>query len=265
MTSISYILAPSLFQLVIGKLQTGVISTAQDYHLVQEEIAKLEYRIPIFRDKIDSGLEFETALIKLFRILKSSINCLHNVLETLLSQSAELFIDCFIIEIKRLNHVFKTYFDQFLLAHPSFDPDISHYIPLVTLYPELYAPVPPPFPKTSQVPAPSQLLRFYQEEIEKRGGIVRVRDFSLKIAHLKSLRQEMIRLDGEDLGSLVFRRTLYRRITDTMSTLTQFSKDVSIITPREIRVHAYVFQADFTQLVARLDRHMVYRVTGNNS
>ena len=230
--------------------------------MVLDEIASLEYRIPVFKSKIDASLQFETALIKLFRVLKTSIGCLHMVLETLLPLSAELFIDCFIIEIDRLNRVFKLYFHQFLETHPSFDPDISHYIPLATLYPELYSPVPAEFPKSSQTPSRQELLRKYQDEIQSRGGLISVQDFPKKIVHLKSLRQEMIRLDGEDLGSLVFRRTLYRRITDTMSTLTQFATDVKIITPREIRVHAYVFHADFTQLVTRLQRHMVYRVTG---
>ena len=160
-----------------------------------------------------------------------------------------------------MNRVFKLYFHQFLEVHPSFDPDISHYIPLATLYPELYMPIPAEFPKTSQVPCRQKLMRMYQNEIQSRGGLIQVLDFPAKISHLKDLRHELIKLDGEDLGSLVFRRTLYRRITDTMSTLEQFASDATIITPKEIRVHAYVFHSDLTQLVNRLHRQMIYRIT----
>ena len=201
-------------------------------------------------------------MIHLYRVFRTSITCVHSVLEVLLAKSSELYIDCFILEIRRLRDTFHIYVNQFHEDYPFYDPNYSQHIPLAPLYPELYEPVPPAFPNSRDCSSRQELLRNFLLEIENRGGISSACDFKVHVEKLRVLRHEFIRLDSEDLGSLVFRRTLYRRLLDTMTQLKEFVVSTGLITPRERRVHAYVYHTDLTQLLARMRQSMAYRVTG---
>lgn len=251
-----------MFRLIQEYFHAGMLATTHDYASVKDEIRNLEYRVPIYRAKITSTLKLESDMIHLYRVFRTSITCVYSVLETLLAKSSELYIDCFILEIRRLRDTFQIYITQFHEDYPFYDPNYSQHIPLATLYPELYTPIPPAFPTSRDSSSKQELLRNFLLEIEKRGGMSPACDFKVHVEKLRALRHEFIRLDSEDLGSLVFRQTLYRRLLDTMSQLKEFVASTGLITPRERRVHAYVYHTDLTQLLVRMRQSMAYRVTG---
>ena len=248
-------------QLILGNLQTGKFATKSDYQQVNREIENLACRVPAYQSKVDETIYHENALIHVHHVVKTTLDCIHVVLERLLEISSSSYMSCFITELDRAIHIFKACISEAVAnVYSGYDPALYPIAPLNELFPELQMPVMAPYPSVSQCSTRHEFVREIRSEIQQRGGLIANTDFPESLQRLKSLRTDLIRLDNEDIGSGAFRITLHRRLNGTILETESLVKEALELKPDEYRTHVYVYHSDYTSLIRRLKQFLVYRV-----
>ena len=255
------ILAPSLFQIILGKFQNGVLATHDDYQSVLKEITNLNYRIPVYRLKVEETMHHETALIKVHRCMKTTYACLTSVLANLMNISSDAYLDCMIHELSRITQLFRHDISK-LMSNMSSRHNLATFPTekLHELFPELLQPVLKFFPTSHANPVRHDLVRVYQDEILFRGGLIANLDFPIKLDHLRRLRGELVRLDNEDVGSRTFHTSLYQLLASIIKKSEIAIKHAKKAKFQDLHVDTQVFHDDFTFLTRQLMREMVYRM-----
>ena len=256
-----FILAPCLFQIILGKFQNGIIATRDDYQSVLEEISNMECRIPVYRLKVKETMHHEVALIKVHRSMKTTYACLTSVLTNLMNISSDAYLDCMIHELCRITRLFRRYITELTCDMTSrHNSATSSTVKLHELFPELLQPVLKFFPTSHANPGRHNLVRVYQDEILFRGGLISNLDFSTKLNQLRKLRGELVRLDNEDVGSSTFRMSLHHLLEAILRKSEIMVKHAKRAKSQNLHVNIQVFHDDYTYAMRQLNREMIYRM-----